>query len=452
MIRLRHKFFTLFAAALSLVLCGCSHDDITDPGSAETTYLQIRVVAVGSGSPQSRAEGDGNTTGENQGGEGNTTGDEDKYRDPGSNELFNSLRIIIFNGNSQVEHNTLIQRQTAEALAEITQEFLVKARDMKKILLIGNEKSLSDDLQKAISEEMLPVGSSLPDDLLNAVVSFTLPPVAPDSGESGGSDDGNDDGGENDGSTADNPDGGGDEDAYVVPGNDVPLYDNGQIIPITEYYGFYVGEPLFDKDGNSKQYEATLFATRIATKFSIYLKLGDQYTTKQIAPDAVSISPVATSQYLFPHKTEYDPVKPYFDPFSSSSTENGLIDGTIRKIIQYEVPADAADGVFTTALRAPTRSDYNPDNAQYLATNIYLTETGKGIYQEGVSEKQEYTVTLYINGLALTATLPNLSSLPRNTHVVINMTLDKTATLNATVTLVPYTGVYLDPIFGIDRE
>lgn len=47
--------------------------------------------------------------------------------------------------------------------------------------------------------------------------------------------------------------------------------------------------------------------------------------------------------------------------------------------------------------------------------------------------------------------LPNLPSLPRNTHVIINFELSG-STLNATVDVLPYTGVYLNPDFGIDRK
>ena len=47
--------------------------------------------------------------------------------------------------------------------------------------------------------------------------------------------------------------------------------------------------------------------------------------------------------------------------------------------------------------------------------------------------------------------LPNLPFLPRNTHVVINIHLTGTD-IECTVKLVPYTGIWLDPDFGIDRD
>ena len=42
--------------------------------------------------------------------------------------------------------------------------------------------------------------------------------------------------------------------------------------------------------------------------------------------------------------------------------------------------------------------------------------------------------------------------MPRNTHVYVDLEFRNYSELNATVTLVPYIGVWLNPGFGIDRD
>ena len=77
-----------------------------------------------------------------------------------------------------------------------------------------------------------------------------------------------------------------------------------------------------------------------------------------------------------------------------------------------------------------------------------MTETPPGKIVEGA---RPYTVTLNIGDASLSTTLENLPTLPRNTHVIVNMTLSQSE-LTAVVELVPYIGVELKPSFGFDLK
>ena len=61
-----------------------------------------------------------------------------------------------------------------------------------------------------------------------------------------------------------------------------------------------------------------------------------------------------------------------------------------------------------------------------------------------------YAVGITVNGAeySLTKPLDKVKALPRNTRVVIRITLGA-AGVDCIVEAVPYTGVKLDPIFGI---
>lgn len=62
--------------------------------------------------------------------------------------------------------------------------------------------------------------------------------------------------------------------------------------------------------------------------------------------------------------------------------------------------------------------------------------------------KTHYLLTLGVNGTELKSYLPNLPQLPRNTHVVVNITINEHA-MDCIVDVRPYTGITLEPDFGL---
>lgn len=164
--------------------------------------------------------------------------------------------------------------------------------------------------------------------------------------------------------------------------------------------------------------------TRVATKFAVKVTLDescflDKDSKVELSP--VVVSSIADSEYLIPRATTYSPAKT-------------PVDGTNRIITSYEVPSTASVADYTFQL---TQTD--DKGREFKSPIVYLTET---------AYDQPYSVSITVDGVGLSAPLPNLPSLPRNTFVIINITVYNN-TLE--VTLQPYTGVWLNPDFGINR-
>lgn len=201
-----------------------------------------------------------------------------------------------------------------------------------------------------------------------------------------------------------------------------PLFTPGQPIPMTEVHTLEIGDPRFNPDGTPDPYTTTLFVTRAATKFAVNVTLDPDYPDTTPLSN-VTLSSIAATQYLIPRATEYTPAK------TPSS-------GVDREIISYEVPAASSPAPYTFTL---TQSTGNP--RAYSCSRVYLTETAPAAY----------TISLDIDGTTLSAPLPNLPSLPRNTYVIININAGWRG-LRCEVILLPYTGIWLNPDFGIERD
>lgn len=216
---------------------------------------------------------------------------------------------------------------------------------------------------------------------------------------------------------------------------DSPLIDNrtgGTYVPMSECFSLSVPKPA---DPGDRYIFKDMFITRAAVKFSFIFRMADG--TGEIpgmSVGGIRVDGLADSEYLMPRATVYDPAKhlPADTPLGG------------RFITDYEIPAAAAHTEF--AFTDKVQLKQLPDSAFYHPL-VYLPESRKG----------KYTVTIKVGdsedeaGYFEPVTLPNLPMLPRNTHVVVLMTLTGTG-VNAEVRLVPYTGVWLNPDFGIDRD
>ena len=142
-------------------------------------------------------------------------------------------------------------------------------------------------------------------------------------------------------------------------------------------------------------------------------------------------------------------------------------------------PAPDVAGRFTTTYNVPEKVEYKSYTFDFgtacpikqtetlISPQIYFCESKLGYdYNADLTKvldsgKRPYTVGITIAHTETDAEgkeklvestlgpayLPNLPTLPRNTHVKVNMTLKDTY-LTATVELVPYISVTLDPLFG----
>lgn len=123
-------------------------------------------------------------------------------------------------------------------------------------------------------------------------------------------------------------------------------------------------------------------------------------------------------------------------------------------LTEYAVPEDVKYNLFT--------HNYAEDKYIVLKSNaIGATEETTPVYvpesQYMDGGEQKYTLTIFTQEgsdgaktkKAYSSVLPNLGSLFRNTHVKVNVTF-KMVTIDLVVDLYPYTGVDLDPDFGIN--
>ena len=136
------------------------------------------------------------------------------------------------------------------------------------------------------------------------------------------------------------------------------------------------------------------------------------------------VSSIADSEYLIPRATTYSPAK-------------SPADGTNRIITSYEVPSTASVADYTFQL---TQTD--DKGREFKSPIVYLTETRYGSGPTPIRCRSRLMVS------SSRPSLP-ISHLPCNTFVIINITVYNN---NLEVTLQPYTGVWLKPDFGIERD
>ncbi len=304
----------------------------------------------------------------------------------GTNELIHTMRFIVVRPNGHVEHNILVNNATTPATTATTDRYRVHGDEIKTIWLIGNEASLPTDYQQRLTS--LTYGDTFPTD---ADLSYTL-------------------------SRAD---------------ADTPLLTDADPIPMTEFHDIYVDNtPRYNDAGDPIPQTFNLFVTRAAVKFTFNLEIkldGNVTLPADVTPvvQPVSINEIADMEYLFPRDTEYRPAK------TPVSTEN-------RIITQYTTPSQASTAPFTLQWHQTT------DRLHYSTGTVYLPETAFG------TGNTPYSINFKVDDVELSAALPDLPSLPRNTHVKVNLTVHGPR-VYCEVDLVPYIGVVLNPDFGLNR-
>lgn len=246
------------------------------------------------------------------------------------------------------------------------------------------------------------------------------------------------------------------------------LYDNRTeaakktYIPMAEVYeDVYIEMP--ETPELREQKVGPFFITRAAVKFSFNITAED---SEGLYLKSLTFNSLADKEYLLPRNTTYKPEKPTFGKDGNSGDTNGIknpsdtgnsdIDPDIsgRFITEYDIPEDAT--------HSPLTFEFNDEDKlgkkvpTEISLPIYFCES-KFLPLDGETDKP-YSVELVLHtkfgDQTVVATseklaLGNLPILPRNTHVKINIDLGKN---EATVELVPYTGVWLKPDFGIERK
>lgn len=220
--------------------------------------------------------------------------------------------------------------------------------------------------------------------------------------------------------------------------NGNPIFGLDQYLPMTESFDITVEKPTKEMERYRTE---KLFVTRVPVKFTFALK-------QEVESLSVRIYNISRSEYLLPNNLEYFPAK------------NQYAEGNKRIITKYSTPDETEPPVFETKfsnleMKKGYYGDGTPtDEVYYVTTPIYLCETP-------VPEGGKYRISICLDeddafpelsdedkGWTPVVDLENLPSLPRNTHVVVRMDY-KNALLQCQVDVLPYTGVVLDPGFGI---
>lgn len=309
-------------------------------------------------------------------------------------EKMHTLRIIILHADSTVEANRWVEMDASQRPVlpdEMT--FKLTSGETKIVYLFANEESIPYDFSAIQKDALFPTA---------AVENLQLSSNA----------------------------------AGV-------LFDNTgsqkSYIPMSEKFLLPVKSPVTEADFHQT---ASLFVTRAAVKFSFELKGVPDLRPSSLYIESISIDGIADKEFLLPSTTTYSP-----DKYQASSNPLGG-----RFVTSYNVPADVKTSEYTYKLT----SDLLPAqvNPRRYVPYLYLPESP--VPTDTAGNKQPYMITVNLGGgtplePAFTAVtpLPNLPSLPRNTHVKVVFTLNNSQDLNMEVIVLPYRSVSLNPSFGV---
>lgn len=418
----------LSSALLAMLMSACSDSsDPVDPSAPSDTAMAYLTINVSAGSPKdSRANdipADGNYT--------NTFED-----GIAPYEQIYTLRAIIVRPDDTIEHNELLHTAASgQGFNQYTYASLkVVAGEKKTVYLFANEDYTNilenNSSTKSLVTKLngLKIGEEFPkSEFEQMVIQFQ-------------------DGKE----------------------NEPPMIDNTNsrksYLPMSEV--FDVNIEAVNNDGTNLYQSADLFITRAAVKFGFAID-NSSVVKGNVKITEVTIHGLADREYLLPNNTTYSPAK--YDEDEKTSGDN-------RIITSYVCPNDVnASYYYTFTMPADFGITYNDDGSQTIPGTYTYDKEGnqKSFYspalyfaESPVPADGKFTVDVtaafdtgipdsdgnpqYVTSTFEGIELNNLPNLPRNTFVKIIIKLGETQPeLEAIVQ--PYTGVWLNPDFGIDR-
>lgn len=238
--------------------------------------------------------------------------------------------------------------------------------------------------------------------------------------------------------------------------------DNG--IPMTAMHEVSIPSR---KESQKDSYElGTLYVVRAATKFSFTFTNAVTSIPKSIAIKKIALDKIADKAYLMPHVNKNSDNKywvadtdrqtavaidanwiNWMEKEAEKTADNNV--DQYQWLTDYEVPGDVrhdiaeqeiTEGLTITQSQSAETVFYLPESRNRISGNpLYLQEYQLSVttLDEGSTDENVYT-----------ATLPQLASLFRNTHVKVNVRF-KDHGLDWAVDVEPYWEVVLDPIFGL---
>lgn len=310
------------------------------------------------------------------GGRSRITKADETYFQPAAEkcEELRSLRVILASGDT-IEENRILTLSGGEDISGDRLAFTT-IPGHKRIYLFGNEEILPENVQDLLKSAT--AGKQTPD---FAAIQLSR--------------------------TADNP-----------------LYDlrdpeKRDYLPMSEFFDVTVMDPEGDTGYTQ---EESLFLTRAVSKFSFRIRKSADFSgtgNEQIR--AIRISSIGKREYLLPNATEYSPAK--YDP------SNNPYEG--RYVTTYSVPTDDnAKSDFIYTLPVPVAPASLPEEGYSWSPRIYLPETAGESFSCSISYDGETWLP--------SAELPNLPSLPRNTHAIVDITVGNGNSMNLEVNVLPW--------------
>lgn len=311
------------------------------------------------------------------------------------NEMMHTLRVVIVRNEPDglVEHNRFIDL-TRPLTRYGLETFEVFANENKYIYFFVNEESTKFDVTDGFSfKDDIEVGKAFPyNKLKKAKITLGV-------NENGGN--------------------------ITVQQMPMPL-------PMNSMYSLQVGNLSLSK---------TFWVTRAATKFTYIIK---NLTSKDYQLSRLEIKEQAVTEHYMQHLN---------GNIAEWSTENDdILNGKDADgYNKYNTPLTGTETNFYPYVQDFTNAVNVPAGGQVQLAPIYLAETKKFNDNDYWGDDKFYQTTLSFGTLAsftgmLDDDLPH--QLPRNTHVVVTVNINQKE-VNWEVDVFPYTGVLLEPDFGL---
>lgn len=398
-----------------LLMCGCdsrSDEGLSLSNGPDAVYLDINVAlrdASASGrSVSGRAE-------------------EEMYGEVTEAEKMHTLRVILVRPDGRVEHNVYLDLKNASVSDRYGKIRLkVQGNEEKTIYLLGNEGSASVELP-AVEGEVSRVskawGDFKPGDKFLAKEQMA---------------------------------------GLVLSFDNVGAFDKTHPLPMSECHTVMLDDEGLEPDNGEqgqtgeegekvvlKKKEITLKLTRAAVKFTYEIT---NKSSRDYWLSVIRIDKSASHEYLLPNGMTYDDAENVTDfqvpaakytPFNQLYKENKKL--TAKSTEPVKLPSFyLSEGKYENA--NDTYSDNTNGNNYKTSYKTAITLDTKDNSGEVLGDRVGNTS---FGEFTLESFFPNLSALPRNTHVVVRITINDANDISWQVDLRPYGEVVLEPEFGI---
>lgn len=412
-----HRFtLSVLLALLLTAFAGCSNDKGDEPEPVvEEAGVTLRLAVDMGAQAASRADAP------------------DYFQNPeGDYEEIQTLRVIIVRGNvqdsqdDQIEANKLVKTLSNGTPVNDNLEFKVSTGS-KRIYLIANEASLPvpADLNypntTAFLDSYHEQNTFSPAVFRDWIVS--LPGSNPASTQS--------------------------------------LFSNvsgATGLPLTEYFDITVGANSDDQKYDETQ-TVHLFMTRAAAKATFSVDIADDYPGTGVNITGIRLNGLNWQQWVFPRSTRYNPPK---QVVITPGLPSGTINTTDRYITEFATP-ERVNGVTGANITLTPAQPIPVEAASKAAVGpVYVPESLMPV-SLATNPAARFSVQIAVDGTWLDAKMlgedagniqliNGCQALPRNNWLKVNIRMSAQNDITATVQVVPYVSVPLNPWFGMPDE